>query len=158
MLNGSTFYCLLNHSHLWIITLSWLKSLCNSMKLWPCHAGLPKIDGPYWRVLTKCSPLEELMANHFSILTMKSPWTVWKGKKIRQCKMSSPGQKVSNMLLGKSGGQIWIVPEIMKQLGQNGNDIQLWICLVVKVKSDAVKNNIAQEPGMWGPWIKVNWK
>ena len=30
----------------------------------------------------------------------------------------------------------------MKWLGQNGN-AQLWTCLVVTVKSDAVKNNIA---------------
>ena len=28
---------------------------------------------------------------------------------------------------------------------------QLWMCLVVKVKSDAVNNNNAQEPGMLGP-------
>ena len=27
----------------------------------------------------------------------------------------------------------------------------LWLCLVVKVKSDARKNNTAQEPGMLGP-------
>ena len=33
----------------------------------------------------------------------------------------------------------------------------LWICLVVKVNSDSVKNSIAQEPGMLGSWIKVNW-
>lgn len=31
----------------------------------------------------------------------------------------------------------------MKQLGQSRNDAQLWTCLVVKVKSDAVRNNIA---------------
>ena len=31
----------------------------------------------------------------------------------------------------------------MKKLGQSANDAQLWMCLVVKVKSDAVKNNIA---------------
>ena len=30
--------------------------------------------------------------------------------------------------------------------------------LVMEVKSDAVKNNIAQVPGMLGPWIKANWK
>jgi len=29
------------------------------------------------------------------------------------------------------------------QLRQSGNDAQLWMCLVAKVKSDAVKNNIA---------------
>ena len=34
-------------------------------------------------------------------------------------------------------------PERMKQLGQNRNDTQSWICLVVKVKPDVVKNNIA---------------
>ena len=49
---------------------------------------------------------------------------------------------------GKSGGQLLIAPERMKQLGQSGNDAQLWMCLVKKVKSHAVKNNIAQEPGM----------
>ena len=44
-----------------------------------------------------------------------------------------------------------IAPERMKELGQTRNDAQLWICLLVKVKSDAVQNNIAQEPGMLGP-------
>ena len=58
-------------------------------------------------------------------------------------KMSPPGQKVYNMLLGKSGGQLLIVKERMKQLCQGRNDGQLWMCLVVKVKSNAVKNKIA---------------
>jgi len=31
----------------------------------------------------------------------------------------------------------------MKQVGQSENIAQLWMCLVVKVKSDAEKNNIA---------------
>ena len=71
--------------------------------------------------------------------------------------MNPPGQKMSNMLLGKSGGQLLIVPERMKPLGQSGNDTHLWIYLVVKVKSNAVKNNIAI--GTWniGSIIKVNW-
>ena len=30
-----------------------------------------------------------------------------------------------------------------EEAGQSRNDAQLWICLVVKVKSDAIKNNIA---------------
>ena len=30
----------------------------------------------------------------------------------------------------------------MKQPGQSGNDVQLLMCLVVKVKLDAAKNNI----------------
>ena len=31
----------------------------------------------------------------------------------------------------------------MKRLSQSENNTQLWICLVMEVKSDAVKNNIA---------------
>ena len=54
-----------------------------------------------------------------------------------------PGWKVSNMLQGKSGGQLLIASVRMNRLGQNGNDTQLWMCLVVKVKSEAVKSNTA---------------
>ena len=44
------------------------------------------------------------------------------------------------MLLGKSRE---IAPEKMKGLGQSENYAQVWMYLVVKVKSDAVMNNIA---------------
>ena len=36
-----------------------------------------------------------------------------------------------------------MTPERMKQLGQSRNDAQLWMYLVVKVKSNAVNSNIA---------------
>ena len=71
-----------------------------------------------------------------------------KRQKDMTLKDEPPECKVSNMLLEKSRGQLLIAPERMKQLGQSGNDAQLWMCLVKKVKSHAVKNNIAQEPGM----------
>ena len=61
------------------------------------------------------------------------------------------------MLLGKSGWQLLINPEQTKQLGQNRNDAQLWMCLMVKVCPRLIRNNTAWEPGMLGPWIKVNW-
>ena len=64
---------------------------------------------------------------------------------------------MSNMLLGKSRGQLIIAPERMKWLGQNGNNTKLWTYLVLKVKSDALRNNVAWKPGLLGPWIKVNW-
>ena len=53
-----------------------------------------------------------------------------------------PGLKVSNMLPGKSRGQLLLIIalERMKQLGQSRNNAQLWMCLVVKVESDVVKN------------------
>ena len=43
----------------------------------PCRLGSPKIDGSWWRVLTKRCPLVKGMANHFSILALRNPWTVW---------------------------------------------------------------------------------
>ena len=46
------------------------------------------------------------------------------------------------MLLEKCGGQLLIVPEKMKKLGQSGNEAPLWMSLLVKVKSSALKNNI----------------
>ena len=70
----------------------------------------------------------------------------WRHKELyeRQTDMTwedePPGQQGSNMLPGKSRE---IAPERMKSPGQSGNDIQLCMCLVVKVKSDAIKNNIA---------------
>ena len=66
-------------------------------------------------------------------------------------KMSPLSWKAFYMLLGKRGGQLLTAPERMRQLGQSRNDAQLWMCLVEKVKSNAVKNNIAKDPGMLGP-------
>ena len=61
--------------------------------------------------------------------------------------MSPPGWQVSSILLKNSGE---IAPEEMKRLSQSRNNAQLQMFLVVKIKSDAVKSNIAQEPGMLG--------
>ena len=58
----------------------------------PCRVRIPKTDGSSWRVLTKRGPQEKGMANHFSILALGTPWTVWKGKKIGHWKMNSPGR------------------------------------------------------------------
>ena len=46
----------------------------------------------FMRDLTECGPLEKGMANHFSILALRTPWTVWKGKMIGYWKRNSPGQ------------------------------------------------------------------
>ena len=48
----------------------------------PCHVRPSKMDRSWWRVLTKHGPLEKGMVNHFSILALRTSWTVWKGKKI----------------------------------------------------------------------------
>ena len=45
-----------------------------------------------------------------------------------------------------------------KGWSQSKNNTQLWMWLMMEVKSNIVKNNIAQGQGMLGAWIKVNWK
>ena len=52
------------------------------------------------------------------------------------------------MLLEISGE---ITPERMKRWSQSKNNTHLWMGLVIEARSDAVKSNIAYEPGMLGP-------
>ena len=135
--------------------ITWIIALSNSVKLWAilCRASQ---DG--WitvKTSHKMWSTSKGMASHLSILTLTTPWTVWKGKKLWHRKTNSPGWEVHNMLLEKSGK---IAPEGRKRLSQRGNNTQLWMWLVMEVQSDAVKNNITQEPGMLGSWIKVNCK
>ena len=79
-----------NHNHRKLIKLmTWTTALSNSMKL--CCVGPPKMHGSWWRVLIKCGPLEKGIANHFSILALRTPWTVWKDQKIWHWNMNSLG-------------------------------------------------------------------
>ena len=69
-----------NHNHRKLVKLiTWTMALSNSMK--PSHACGATQDGSWWRGLTECGPLEKGMASHFSILALRTPWTVWKGKR-----------------------------------------------------------------------------
>ena len=54
--------------------------------------------------------------------------------------MNSGDQEVLNMLMEKSEE---ITLERTKRQSQSKNNAQLWMWLVMEVKSDAVKNNIA---------------
>ena len=77
MLSQVTHYCCASVS----ASVNWdQRELGGALSLWKwvasCHAGPPKMDGSWWRVLTKSGPLEKGMANHFSILTLRTPWTV----------------------------------------------------------------------------------
>ena len=56
-----------------------------------------KMDGSWWRVLTKLGLLEKGMANHFSILFLRTLWKAWNDKK---CHLGSPNNfanKVKNV-------------------------------------------------------------
>ena len=59
-------------------------------KYWIGLPFLSPILSPHC-LLTKCSPLEKGLENHFSIFALRTPWTVWKGKKIWHWKMNPLG-------------------------------------------------------------------
>ena len=88
----SLIYSILFYKHIIIQHIFFLfLSIVNGTK--PCPVGPPKTDGSW--SLTECGPLEKGMANHFSILALRTPWTVWEGKMIgnwkRNCGwMASP--------------------------------------------------------------------
>ena len=105
-----------------------------------CHPTTSFSVVPFSSHLTKRGPLEKRMANHFSIIALRTPWRVWKGKKIGHWKMNSPDPQVPSMLLEISGE---ITPERMKRWNQSRNNIHLWISLMIEAKSDAVKSNIS---------------
>ena len=63
-----------------------------------------------------------------------------KRQKDRTLKDELPRLVGANMLREKSGD---IAPERIKRLSQSRNNTQVWMYLVVKVKSNAVKNNVA---------------
>ena len=78
----------------------------------------------------------------------------------RQKYMTLKGEFPRSIGAQYSTGEEWrIASERMKRLSQSENNTQLWMSLMMEVKCDAIKNNIAQKkPGMLSPWIKVNWK
>ena len=61
--------------------------------------------------------------------------------------MNSPGWERPNILLEMSGE---IIPVRMKTWSQSKNNSQLWMGLVIEARSDVVKTNSAEEPGMLG--------
>ena len=128
----------------------WGRCQYNSVKLWamPCRATQ---DG---QVIAESSgKMWSTGEGNGKPPPVYLPWELHelcRRTKLWHQKMSPPGLKVSNILLGKSGGELLRVPERMKQLGQSRNDTQLWMCPVMKVKSNASENNIAQEPVMLG--------
>ena len=71
---------------------------------------------------------------------LENPMNSMKRQKDRTLKDELSWWVVPNMLLEISGE---LTPERMKRESQSKNNTQLWVGLVVEVKSDAIKSNIA---------------
>ena len=81
------------------------------------------MDESWWRVLTKCGPLEKEMANHFSILALRSHEQYEKAKD-RALKDELPRPASAQ---NAAGDQWRITPERMKGRSQSKNNTQLWM-------------------------------
>ena len=114
-------------------------SLSNSMKL-----GHAKGATPDRRVMVERSDrmwsTGEGNGKALQYSCLENTVNSMKRQKDRTLKDDLPRSVGAQYATGDNGK---ITREGMKQLGQGGNTAQLWLCLVVKVKSDAVKNNIA---------------
>ena len=126
-----------------IAALKWWGGLRNSVKLWVMPFKVTQDGGVIVENSDKMWSAGGGKRKSLQYSCCENPMNSTQKWKDRTLKKNSPGQKVPNLLLWKRGGQLLIAPGKMKLLGQRANDSQLWRCLVVKFKSDALKNNIA---------------
>ena len=81
--------------------------------------------------------------NPFQYSSLEKAMNSMKRQKDMTPEDEPPGQKVSHVLPEKNRGQLVTAPERLKRQIQSESNTQLWLWLVMEVKSDAVKNNIA---------------
>ena len=129
-----------NHNHRKLIKLiTWTTALSNSMKLWarPWRATQ---DG---QVMVESSDKTwstgEGNGKALQYSCLENPMNSMKRQKDRTLKDELPRLVGVQYAMGRSGE---ITPERMKRQSQSGNNTQLWMWLVMEVKSDGVKNNI----------------
>ena len=94
-------------SFLWLWFSIWSHGPQPCLTQWnyePCYVGSLKMHGSWWRVLTKCGPLEKEMESHSSILTWRTQRTVWKSKKIWYRKVSPQGKRCPICCWGRAEG------------------------------------------------------
>ena len=122
---------------------SCLENLMNSMKRQNdmiLKDELPRSVGALYMLLEKGMP------NHFSILALRTSWTVWKGNKMRRWKRNSPGWLDARCAAGDQWRNSDRRVETRSQ-SENSSQLRVWLL-----------TEAAQEPGMSGPRIQANRK
>ena len=137
------------HSHRKLTNLiTWTTALSNSMKLWPMPHRAPQ-DG---RVMVESSDktwsTREGNGKLLQHSCLENPMKSMKRQKDRTLK-----DELCRLVHVQyaTGDQRKNNSERMKRQSDSKNNTQLWMWLMMEVKTDAVKNNSALEPGLLGP-------
>ena len=125
---------------IWTYLITWTTPLSNFMKLWamPCRATQDR------QVMVESSDKTwstgEGNGKPLQYSCLENLINSMKRQKNRIWKDVLPRSVGANMLLEISGE---ITPERMKWRNQSKNNTQLWMWVVMEIKSNAVKSNIA---------------
>ena len=106
----------------------------------PCHAGPPKME-VIVKSCDKTWPTGEGNGNPLQYSCLANLTDSMKRQKDMTLEDETRSESVKNAT-GEEQRTITNSSKKMKWLGQSRNDAQLWMCLVVKVKSSAVENSI----------------
>ena len=110
------------------------------------------MHGSWWRVLTKCGPLER-EGTPLQYSCIENPMNSMK----RQKDMTLKDELCRSVGAQYATGDQWRNNSRKNEgMESKQNNTQLWMGLVIEARSNAVKSNIAQGPRTLGPLIKAN--
>ena len=114
--------------------IKWITALCE-----PCHEGPPKMDGSWWESSHKTWSTGEGNGKPFQHSCLENSMNSIKRQNHRTLKNELPRSIGAQY----AAGEKWRSNSRMKRWSQSTNNTQLWMLLVMEVKSDAINNNIA---------------
>ena len=119
--------------------ITWTQPCLIQWNYEPWHVGPPKMDGSWWRVLTKCGPLEKEMGRHLQYSCLENPMNSMKRQKDRALKDELPRSVDARYTTGEE----WRNNSRKNEERVPGkNNTQVWMWLAMEVKSSAIKSNI----------------
>ena len=128
-----------NHTKL-IKLITWTTALSNSMKPWAMLCGATQDGWVMGESSDKMWSTGEGNGKPLQYSCLENPMNSMKRQKDRTLKDELP-RSVGAQYATRE--QWKIIPERMKRQNQSKNNTQLWMLLVMEVKSNAVKKNIA---------------
>ena len=125
--------------YLSIKLITWTQPCLTQWNYEPYHIGPPNTDGSWWKFWQNVVHWRREWQTTSVFLPWEPHEQYEKAKRYDTERWTTQVCKVPKMLLEKDEE---ITPERTKRQNQSENNAQLWMWLVMEVKSDAVKNNI----------------